>query len=392
MNATTTQSAQKTSTNTTQEPLNCINASIEELMNAIRTKRPISGITHLITHPGTHSDEFLNWYMQKCTPEGQKAFPGIEDATCDFWTQEELANYQGEECFYRALQKGCFISGTAGGPFDEHGDRKTQKSCAQLMSDYLGLMTTTEGRIIYSNFLEYVNYEDRHGNNMRSQFKNPDFARIIAPALFADNIKKGWRLVNAGLKTEDDLIADAMGFIENEIGAQRLFVKTIAEYQGLNKQIIHLPNLKKEGDNKKPALLIIHSDNDDMPAVAKNQFSKNPDYRLKVLVKINSQGQFYICPMNGTTLTNVIVFMRIAIRRNRKLGPLANTILKSEGTIEGVEEVYYHADSDSIMNGSLTQKDVPGILNKESGISKAELIKVITDGAKNLQSANPTNK
>ena len=360
--------------NVSTRPIVCTEATIEELKYAIANRMPIAGITRVVTHHGAHLDEIFTMYIMMRTPEGEKCFPGVNDVT--FMTQEELYPFLGEDGFYLALSNGYFLFGTGQGPFDEHADRVKRISASQMMADYVGLKSTKLGARIYSTFLNYVNYEDRNGDKLLDNCE-PKYATIIRPALIAGNIKKGWRLVDAHKKKPSNLIAEVLGFIENEIGAQQLFAEAIEEYKGIQKKTIPLYFLPDHG-TRKPVLLIIESDNDTMVSAAKHVFSTDQTMKMEVLLKINSKGQFYISPMNGTKLTEVIKGLRVLLARKRKSKVPRWPELDADGSLEGIEEIFYHKDADTILNGSLTQYDVPGLIGDE--LTKEEVIKCIVDG------------
>ena len=352
----------------------CTEATTEELQFAIQNRLPIAGIKAVVTHVGAHLDEIFSMYLMMKTLEGQAMFPGL--TACIFQTEKELAVFAGEDGFYLALTEGYICIGTLGGPFDEHGQRDERGSVADIMTEYLGFKKAKNNRDIYGHFLNYVNYEDRNGNGLY-KCCTAEYANIIRPALIADNVKKGWTLVHEGLKDPHSLLTEVFGFIENEIGSQRLFVRATKEYKTIRKDVIALPFLPDE-DNKKPALVIVHSDNAQIVSVAKRILSADETIKPKVILKVRSNGQFSVHSMNGTTLVDVVKNLRVLLSKKRKLRVPVWQVLDSDGSVEGLEEIYYHLDGDTILNGSLTQPDVTGLIKREFSIT--DVVKCIVDG------------
>ena len=81
--------------------------------------------------------------------------------------------------------------------------------------------------------------------------------------------------------------------------------------------------------------------------------------------------------MNGGTLVGVIDNLRTLLAKKRNV-TVSEPELTANASVKCLKELYYHEDSDSIMNGSLTQPDVPGLIGKE--FTKEEVIQCIIDG------------
>ena len=359
-------------------------ATIDQLKAAIANRQPITELKAVVTHPNAHLDEIFALWLIMNTPEGKKMFAGI--TTFAFNTQKELKVFSGKEGFYQALKSGYLLIGTCDGPFDEHGDLKNQKSCSDLIVKHLGLLLTTSGRIIYTPFLNFVNYEDRHGLLRASNDITAKFASILRPAMLADSVKDGWKLVNLGLKDGNQHLLEIFGQIQNQIETQKLFVKARKEFEeNTNKQVIDIPGLKKKGSNRMPCILVVKSDNTEMASAAKNVFSQRQDKELKALLIRNSKGQFYLTPMNGASMEEVskIIRMKLALKRkakNSNFNMPHRHDLANAGTLRDLRDIYYHKDADSIMNGSFTQTDIAGIIGNNNGFTKEELVACIVEG------------
>ncbi len=357
--------------------IDCKSATVGQLKTAILNREPINGIKFIVAHPNAHLDEIFPMYLIIHTDEGKKLFSG--EKTIGFLTQKSLETFSGEDGFYLALKAGYLIIGTAGGPFDEHTLRKENKSCSDLIVRYLDLYKSKDGRLIYSPFLNYVNYEDRNGSTLSKECSR-EYASVIRPALLADNIKRGWTAYRAGLKNQESLIQEVFGFIQNELLYQKLFVKAREEFLKLQKEEIPLLFLKSEDDKKTPVMLIVESDNDLIIPAAKNLFSVNAEKKLSVLLKINSKGQFHLsAPCEKVSLKEVIKLIRLRLFQKRKKKFPSWKDLAIDGFTEGDNTLYYHADGDTVMNGSLTQEDVDGLIGYQDGFSKDELVKIILE-------------
>ncbi len=344
--------------------IDCRQASIPQLRDAIANRTPIRGLQAVITHTGAHMDEMTACCLIMHTPEGNRLFPGI--VGCGFYTEKQIAPWCGENGFYRSLQKGCLIIGTGEGHFDEHDDRDAKKSAAHLVAAHLELRKTKEGRMTYSAILNYVNYEDRNGNKLAEQC-NVEYAKAIRPALIADNIKKGWKVIwaekNEDLRRqkESELCGMAFMFIRNEIEAQKLFVRGVNAYGRKQPELIELPNFNSPSDTKKSVIAVVRSDDDNMVSAARFVLSANQSIRLRAVVALNSKGQFYVSPMNGITLAATVQELR-KLLADRKKVQVEGMDLSADGKIKGIKELYYHKDADAIHNGSFSQPDTDGLI------------------------------
>ena len=361
--------------------IECQKASIHELRDAIKNRIPIRGIKAIITNIGATADEYFAMHLMMYSKEGQRLFPGA--GGCLFYTEKQLEGWKNSKGFYLALKdQGAFILGTAGGPFDDHGKGETIASTSQLMADYLDVQKTKTGRYLYSPFMDYITKQ----LTRKITYEKTDveeYAKFMRPGMFFENIRKGWRTIWAEpseevrLKKMDTLAALALAFISNELDAQKLFIAAKKEYYSKKPETIALPFLHTDGMKRSPVILIVRSDNPEMVSAAKNVFASNQEMEMRVILSLNSRGQFYICPMYGSQLGDTVKSLRMKLAMKRGVSVIKKLLDKDE-TLHGVEDIFYDKNADSIHNGSNTQPDAYGLIGNE--FTEQDVIDSIFDG------------
>jgi hypothetical protein len=364
--------------NVPQEPIVCSTATIQELQNAIQNKLPIAGITHVVTHPKFHLDEASAAYLIMRTPEGKKLFPGANEGTLCSTSQKDLfqQDFVGEDGFYALLQKGLLVIGTGGGPFDEHTDRVKRKSCVSVVADYLGLFSKPEG-FIYRRLINYINFEDRNGVDLSNET-----VRALATGNFSNSLKDSWKLVDAEIITIEELVGMAFKYIFVQIESQRLFMQSRENFKKLTPQVIEVPFLKTKECTKSPVMLVIESDDPGVVAAARFVWKTHQTMVVKPILSINSKGQFYFSGSKDMDVIDVVRGLRVLLGCKKRIRVPRWQDLVQDGTIKGLEEIYFHTEGHSIMNGSITQDDATGMIGSY-GISKQDVINVV------LESLNP---
>lgn len=343
------------------------------LVEKFNQRQPIEGITHVVTHPSCHLDEFGALYLLQSTVEGQMLFPGIQDADLGFVTETYLREkgYMGFNGFIKALENGYLIIGLGGGPFDEHSDRNKKVSCLELVKRYLDLFKKSENRDLYGSLVQFINYEDNNGDNLIQNMNKTmngtlltkdtvDALRSLNVGMIAQHIKKAWEVIET---TEEmtGLANFVFKFFDTEIRQRAQFLSARREFQNMEKII--------ERIGAGHCLVVTESNNKQILKVARAQTEYPGGLKLGVALNVNSQGQFCIIPSNGfkDKMFEVVKILRqkVAFARSDSGKGLPFDELGRAGSIWRVPEIYIDENTGIIMNGSKTDPDVPGLIGKE---------------------------
>ncbi len=366
------------------KPIDCKKATVDELRKAIKNREPISGIEILITHKKCHADEMAGMHLLQ-GDLGEKYFPNIKNAGIAFHTEIELQKFDlhGKNGWYRALQGGAMIIGTAGGFFDEHFVRKENPSSAHIIADYLGIFENKKLRQIYAPLLNYIDFEDTNGEKVDKILKTlPENTHADTHALrnnmLATMIKNAWK----SIETDEDiqkLFCVVSTFFDYGIKAQKLFVEAKTEALKADVQIISLPALAKSNSGKQKVLVVLKNDNREVASHIINSFRGREQQEIAVFLKINSNSQFFIKPMHGVSLEETIKIIRNTVAKKRGLRLDWQTLAQGE-KIKEIPEIFFHTESGIILNGGETQPDTPGLIGAKNGLTLDEVINAIKIG------------
>lgn len=387
------------------QSINCGDASIEDLKAIFyrdcplyESQKVIAGIHSIATHYEPHNDEIASGYLLQKTPQGEFLFPGIKNAVIGPISATKLRNsgYDGEEGFFKAMQKGILLIGIGHGPLDEHADRDKKISCTQLIVDLLDLYANKEDRVVYGNLIKYINFEDRNGDDAVSFLNkvrissggprlNKDEAEgliCLKPGNLAQNLKKGFEAASGDEVMQTEIFKMAYIFYENEIKQARMFQKAAKEYTESVKSEI---SLKIPGTKGNFVLLHVKSDNILMGKVTRSKWREGGSKTLGVLFIEKSNGQFVLLPnkdhVTAQNMREVVKALRQIIALNHRGGRAVSIDFCDLGKnqiIEAVPEIHFDENTGIISNGSKTDPDVPGLLGKN--ISSQDVIRAIQIG------------
>ncbi len=385
------------------QPIVCTDASIEDLKRIFYRDCPlyelqtvIAGIHTIATHYGPHNDEIASAFILQTTPQGKYLFPGIEKACIGPISATKLREhgFDGEEGFFKALQKRILLIGVGHGPLDEHGDRETRVSCIQQIVELLDLGANKEDRIVYGSLIQYVNFEDRKSddtililNRIRETSGTERLTKeeshgllCLKPGGLAQNLKKGFEVANGDEKKQAKVFQMAYSFYENEIEQARMFQKCTQEYDTIAKKGLEI----KVADTKVPFVLLhMRSDNPLMNKVVRSKWRANRDKKLGVLFIEKTNGQFVILPnqqyISGEQMREVVKILRQMVALNtegRERIPFSD--LGKDEIIPSVPEIHYDRTTGVISNGSKVDPDAPGLIGEILSIE--DIIKAIQIG------------
>lgn len=353
-----------------------------------RSRKPISGIKSLIFHPRPHLDEIASAFFLKHTDEGKKMFPGIENAQIAFANSKFLSDNKltKETGFWRGLTLGYLLIGVGEGPFDEHGKGK-QLCAAHLVADHLGLTQTKERRRIFGNILGYLNYEDRNGDKPELLYddENPKMSYLKGNAhafMPASLVKKAWRVIAEDAYQEQaDEIEIVFHYFKHEITDQTAFYAE-GERDFNNSLEYDL------GSNK--VMVVVKSDSATAGKYIRFKYGIDPackGKKIKAILQVSKTGNFYISPgmiKKGDKQEPVRMGMIVknlrekAAIQKKQILPFADYF--SDGKSSIVPELYYQKEAEVIMNGSLTQTDVPPMIPKL--LREREIINIMVEALK----------
>jgi hypothetical protein len=285
------------------------------------------------------------------------------------------------------------LLGIGNGFFDEHDDRKEKSSCIQLIVEYLGLMKDKRNRKIYGKLIEYINYEDSHGDNaIKCLNKVTDYSlgkpetdllQKLQIGALAQNLKKGFEAAGENAVEIQKIFAQAFQFYQNEISQAKIFVDTEALYDKTPKNLI---DIFVDDDPKPFVLLEMQSDAVCMNKVIHSKWRENRDKKLGVLFLHKTNGQFVLMP-NGAYITTehmreVVKILRYKIAQQRKLTEqIRFNNIGNNQSLDLIPEVYFDENTGIISNGSKVDPDVPGLVGKELSVeSIIEAIQIGLDG------------
>ncbi|MEI8223667.1 MAG: hypothetical protein WCG20_00935 [bacterium] len=378
----------------------CSTATDEELMEAWNFRIPITGIKIIGFRHSPSMDAHAAFYILRNTVEGRKLFPGVEQALPAVISETKLrnANYLNFKGFLKALKQGYLLIGLGKGPLDEHGDRKSKISCTELVKRHLDLYAEKRNRDLLGPVIEYINYEDNHGDNLKKNLQRAkksaiekqgepvteDALRIskeesemlgfMQTSTIAGAIKKGYETIEpADEQGFLNVFNTAQNFIAFHVEQRELFLKACAEYD-LQKDTVQASAISLPGENY-PVLMTMVSDNR-LAAKAiqsKNPKSANRTLGILLLVKKTAMPgagkQFVIMPQAGFEqfMPDVLRILQQKISFKRTGKGLRFDTIGQYGTHYEVPELYFDDNMNIIMNGSKADPDAPGLIGKELG-------------------------
>lgn len=371
-----------------------MNYTVEMLKEMVQFRKPILGIKSILIHPNPHIDEIASVVvLQKY---GEAHFPGISEAVVGWATQTQIKSvYDSEDGFYEILAQGTLVVSTAFGPFNDHG--KKGLSCIKLITEYLGISKNPE----LQNLINYVHYTDTNGDRGLLEGtvpKEKDYLQKSAQMFLPGELLKTAMRVVDNDKTISEEEKDAqkcqylgvyMDFIRLHIENQINFHTTKKEIQK-SIQYVDLPRYDKKV--LKAELAIITSNSDYAPKVARLFFGQR---NVVAMLKISpTTGQFQIFTEKKgipDVMWDVVKVIRTEeFRENKKFVPEWKLLVSEElsGSL-----IHFHKDAGSILNGSTTQRDVPGLVGKGRLFSEEELVDMVLLGleSKRLHSQHHNN-
>jgi hypothetical protein len=307
----------------------------------------------ILTHERPHLDEIVAiWFLRKF---GEQRFPGISTAAITFTSIRKLAEAGRKAEDYEA--HGVLLLGIGGGRFDEHPTmeegRKADDCATTLVAKELGVSDDPS----LAKILRFVRAADVEGN--ASPFDISYVVKLLH-ARYPDDSHRviEWALVAIEAKYEEQLRFFTV--VKPEFDAKAK-VEEIAVGQ------------------RRLRIVTIDSDEDGIHKYARSEYGA----RAAIVIQRRSSGNVAIFgnKQAGVDLREAAKLIRLAEREAKGLVLAADDErLLAEGYAQGAEEWFYHRQGQMLLNGSLTQADVPA--TKLSLDRIAELVKIGIDPAR----------
>ena len=304
----------------------------------------------ILTHERPHLDEIVAvWLLRKF---GEQRFPGVASATVSFTSARKLADAGAKPEDYEA--RGVLLLGIGGGRFDEHPTmeegRKADDCATTLVARELGISEDPS----LAKILRFVRAADVQGN--ASPFDISYVVKLLHSRYPADPSRAiEWALVAIEAKYEEQL---------------RFFTVVKPEFDAkarVEEATVGQRRLK---------MVTIDSDEDGIHKYARSEYGA----RAAVVIQRRSTGNVVVFgnKQAGVDLREAAKLVRLAEQAAK--GQVVTTDegrLTAEGQVPGAAEWFYHQQGQMLMNGSLTQTDVPAT---RLGLDQiAELVKVGID-------------
>jgi hypothetical protein len=307
----------------------------------------------ILTHERPHLDEIVAiWLLHKF---GEQRFPGISAAAVTFTSIRKLAEAGLKPEDYEA--QGTLLLGIGGGRFDEHPTleegRKAGDCATTLVARELGVSDDPS----LAKILRFVRAADVEGN--ASPFDVSYVVKLLH-ARYPDDPRRviDWALVAIEAKYQEQLRFFTV--VKPEFDAKAR-VEEIAVGQ------------------RRLRIVTIDSDEDGIHKYARSEYGA----RAAVVIQRRSSGNVAVFgnKQAGVDLREAAKLVRLAEREAKGLEPAADEErLLAEGYAPGAEEWFYHKQGQMLLNGSLTQADVPATRLSLDRI--AELVKIGIDPAR----------
>jgi hypothetical protein len=307
----------------------------------------------ILTHERPHLDEIVAiWLLRKF---GEQRFPGISTAAVSFLSLRRLAESGLTPKDYEA--QGTLLLGIGGGRFDEHPTleegRKAGDCATTLVAKELGVSEDPS----LAKILRFVRAADVEGN--ASPFDVSYVVKLLH-ARYPDDPHRviEWALVAIEAKYQEQLRFFTV--VKPEFDAKAR-IEEIAVGQ------------------KRLRMVTIDSDEDGIHKYARSEYGA----RAAVVIQRRSSGNVAVFgnKQAGVDLREAAKLVRLAEREAKGLESTHDEErLTAEGYAPGAEEWFYHRQGQMLLNGSLTQADVPATRLSLDRI--AELVKIGIDPAR----------
>jgi len=306
--------------------------------------------TSILTHERPHLDEVVAiWLLRKF---GENRFPGCSKAVVSFTSARKLAEAGLKPEDYEA--RGTLLLGIGGGRFDEHPtleeDRKADDCAATLVARELGVSDDPA----LAKILRFVRAADVQGN--ASPF---DISYVI-------------KLLHAQFPAEPQRVIEwALVAIEAKYQEQLRFFTVVKPEFDARARIEEVTV-----GQRRVNMVTIDSDEDGIHKYARSEYGA----RAALVIQRRSSGNVAVFGNKqvGVDLREAAKLIRLAEREAKgiTLAPDEEKLL-AEGYASGAEEWFYHKQGQMLLNGSLTQADVPPTRLSLERI--AELVKIGID-------------
>jgi hypothetical protein len=309
--------------------------------------------TELLTHERPHLDEIVAiWLLRKF---GEQRFPGSGTAAVSFTSVRKLAEAGLKPEDYEA--RGMLLLGVGGGRFDEHPTleegRKAGDCATTLVAKELGISDDPA----LAKILRFVRAADVEGN--ASPFDVSYVVKLLHPRFPTDPHKViEWALVAIEAKYEE----------------QRRFFTVVKPEFDAKAKVEEIAV-----GQRRLRMVTIDSDEDGIHKYARSEYGA----RAAVVIQRRAKGNVAVFgnKQAGVDLREAAKLIRLAEQAAK--GQMVTTDeerLTAEGQVPGAEEWFYHKQGQMLLNGSLTQADVPAT---RLGLDQiAELVKIGIDPAR----------
>jgi hypothetical protein len=309
--------------------------------------------TELLTHERPHLDEIVAiWLLRKF---GEQRFPGSGTAAVSFTSVRKLAEAGLKPEDYEA--RGMLLLGVGGGRFDEHPTleegRKAGDCATTLVAKELGISDDPA----LAKILRFVRAADVEGN--ASPFDVSYVVKLLHPRFPTDPHKViEWALVAIEAKYEE----------------QRRFFTVVKPEFDAKAKVEEIAV-----GQRRLRVVTIDSDEDGIHKYARSEYGA----RAAVVIQRRAKGNVAVFgnKQAGVDLREAAKLLRLAEQAAK--GQMVTTDeerLTAEGQVPGAEEWFYHKQGQMLLNGSLTQADVPAT---RLGLDQiAELVKIGIDPAR----------
>jgi hypothetical protein len=311
------------------------------------------GIVKILTHERPHLDEIVAiWLLRRF---GEKRFPGSSTAEVAFTSARKLAEAGLKPEDYEG--RGTLLLGIGGGRVDEHPTleegRKGGECTTTLVAKELGVNDDPS----LSKILRFVRAADIEGN--ASPFDVSYVVKLLHAQYPADPQRViEWALVAIEAKYQEQL--QFFTVIKPEFDAKaRIEEVTVGQ--------------------RRFRMVTIDSDEDGIHKYARSDYGA----KAAVVIQRRSSGNVAVFGNRhaGVDLREVAKLIRLAEREAKGLEVVHDEErLTAEGHALGAEEWFYHRQGQMLLNGSLTQADVPATRLALDRI--AELVKIGLDPAR----------
>ncbi len=320
----------------------------------------------ILTHERPHLDEIVAiWLLRRF---GEQRFPGISTARVEFTSIRRLAEAGRKPEDYEA--EGTVLVGIGGGRFDEHPTldegRKAGDCATTLVARELGVSDDPS----LAKILRFVRAADVEGN--ASPF---DISYVVK------------LLHNRYPDDPHRVIEWALVAIEAKYAEQHRFFTVVKPEFEAKARVEEI-----EVGKKRLRIVTVDSDEDGIHKYARSEYGA----RAAIVIQRRSSGNVAVFgnKQAGVDLREAAKLIRLAERQAKGLSegtrPRSDATdasrmcpqsddekLLDEGYAAGAEEWFYHKQGQMLLNGSLTQADVPPTRLSLDRI--AELVKIGVD-------------